>query len=233
MSNFLKAIFKSRPNRFIAICDIEGEEVKAHVPNTGRCKELLIEGVEVYLKKSNNPKRKTKYSLIFVVNKGVLVSLYSQDANRVVFEGIKEGKIKELQGYDEVLSEKTIDNSRIDIYLTKTSSNEFEDCYCEVKGVTLIKDGIAQFPDAPTERGSKHLRELLKLKKEGHRSVVFFLIQHPAGDFFRPNWENDPIFAETLKEVYNEGVEILVYKSINSLNEVKIDNHSLSFSLDK
>ena len=121
MSNFLKAIFKSRPNRFIAICDIEGEEVKAHVPNTGRCKELLIEGVEVYLKKSNNPKRKTKYSLIFVVNKGVLVSLYSQDANRVVFEGIKEGKIKELQGYDEVLSEKTIDNSRIDIYLKKTS----------------------------------------------------------------------------------------------------------------
>ena len=121
----------------------------------------------------------------------------------------------------------------VDIYLKKTSSKEFEDCYCEVKGVTLIKDGIAQFPDAPTERGSKHLRELLKLKKEGHRSVVFFLIQHPAGDFFRPNWENDPIFAETLKEVYEEGVEILVYKSINSLNEVKIDNHSLSFSLDK
>lgn len=234
MLKYLKAIFKSRPNRFIAICELDGVEVKAHVPNTGRCKELLIEGVEVYLRLSDNPKRKTKYSLIFVVNKGELVSLHSQDANRVVFEAINNGKIKELQGYSEVLSEKTIHNSRIDIYLKKTlNDGSIEDCYCEVKGVTLIKDGIAQFPDAPTERGSKHLRELLKLKKEGHRAVVFFLIQHPAGDYFRPNWENDPQFAETLKRVNSEGVEVLVYKSINTLDEVKIDDKSLDFTLDE
>ena len=233
MSDYVKAIFKSRPNRFIALCEVEGEEVKTHVPNTGRCKELLIEGVEVYLKPSDNPKRKTKYSLIFVKNKGELVSLHSQDANRVVFEAIKQGKIKELQCYTGVLSEKTIGNSRIDIYLKKTDKTKTEDCYCEVKGVTLIKDGIAQFPDAPTERGSKHLRELLKLKKEGHRAVVFFLIQHPAGDYFRPNWENDPVFARTLSEVYAEGVEILVYRSINTLEEVTLDDKSLDFTLNK
>lgn len=108
MSDFKKAIFKSRPNRFIAICEIDGDEVKAHVPNTGRCKELLIEGVTVYLLPSNNPKRKTKYSLIFVENKGELVSLYSQDANRVVFEGIKSGKVKELKGYNIIEREKQL-----------------------------------------------------------------------------------------------------------------------------
>ncbi len=234
MSDFKKAIFKSRPNRFIAICEIDGDNVKAHVPNTGRCKELLIEGVTVYLLPSNNPKRKTKYSLIFVENKGELVSLYSQDANRVVFEGIKSGKVKELKGYNIIEREKTIDNSRIDIYLGKEDNGEImEDCYCEVKGVTLIKDGLAQFPDAPTERGSKHLKELIKLKEEGHRTVVFFLIQHPAADYFRPNWENDPDFAGNLNEAYEKGVEILVYKSHNGLDKVELEGKSLDFTLKK
>lgn len=234
MSNFVKAIFKSRPNRFIAICDINGIEVKAHVPNTGRCKELLVEGVVVYLLPSDNPNRKTKYSLLFVVNKGELVSLYSQDANRIVFDGIKSGKVRELLGYNIIEREKTYDKSRIDIYLAKVNDgNIIEDCYCEVKGVTLIKDGFAQFPDAPTVRGCKHLKELIKLKKSGHRAVVFFLIQHPAGNYFSPNWENDYDFSSTLKTAYNEGVEILVYKSNNTLDKVELIGKSLDFTLEK
>lgn len=233
MSLFVKAIFKSRPNRFIAICDINGTDVRAHVPNTGRCKELLVENATVYLLPSNNPNRKTKYSLLYVLNRNELVSLYSQGANNIVFNGIKEGKVKELLDYDIIEREKTYDKSRIDIYLAKSDRGEIvEDCYCEVKGVTLIKDNMAQFPDAPTERGCKHLNELIQLKKSNHRSVIFFLIQHPAGNFFRPNWENDYKFSETLKKAHDEGVEILVYKSHNSLEtEDYLEDKSIDFTL--
>ena len=106
-----------------------------------------------------------------------------------------------------------------------------DSCYIEVKGVTLIVDGEARFPDAPTERGTKHLKELIKLKKEGNRCVVFFLIQHPAGNFFRPNWDNDPEFSKTLKEAYGEGVEILVYKCDNQLDGIELIPEPLDFDL--
>lgn len=234
MNSYVEGIFKNRPNRFIAEVEIDGILVEAHVPNTGRCKELLVPNAKVYLLPSDNPKRKTKFSLHFVLNNGVLVSLFSQQANEIVFNSIKGGKIKELQGYDVLQREKTVDNSRIDIYLGKNIDEELvEECYVEVKGVTLIKDGLAQFPDAPTERGRKHLNELINLKERGYRAVVFFLIQHPNGNKFRPNWENDPKFAEVLNEAYNKGVEILVYKCENSLDEIKILEKSLNFSLNQ
>lgn len=108
-----------------------------------------------------------------------------------------------------------------------------EPCYVEVKGVTLIVDGEARFPDAPTERGAKHLKELIKLKKEGNRCVVFFLIQHPYGNSFRPNWENDPVFSQTLNEAYEAGVEILVYKCDNQLDKIELIPESLDFDLRK
>ena len=108
-----------------------------------------------------------------------------------------------------------------------------DSCFVEVKGVTLIIDGEARFPDAPTERGAKHLKELIKLKKEGNRCCVFFLIQHPAGEFFRPNWENDPIFSQTLNEAYAEGVEILVYRCDNRLDGIELIPESLDFDLGK
>ena len=225
--DYIKGIFKNRPNRFIAEVEINGDLENAHVPNTGRCRELLIEGAIVYLKPSDNPKRKTKFSLHFVKNKGVLVSLYSQEANKIVYNTIITGKIKELEGYSVHQREKTIDDSRIDIYL----ANENEECYVEVKGVTLIIDDEARFPDAPTERGSKHLNELIKIKKDGKRAVVFFLIQHPAGNFFRPNWENDPVFSKTLNEAYENGVEILVYKCDNRLDGIDLIDKSLKFDL--
>lgn len=225
--DYVKGIFKNRPNRFIAEVEVGGEAEIAHVPNTGRCKELLVEGAVVWLKPSDNPNRKTKFSLHFVENKNVLVSLFSQQANSIVYDAIVDGKIKELVGYDYHKREKTVDNSRIDIYL----ENENEKCYVEVKGVTLIVDEEARFPDAPTERGSKHLKELIKLKKEGNRCTVFFLIQHPAGNFFRPNWENDPVFSETLNEAYENGVEIIVYKCDNQLDGVKLLPEPLDFDL--
>jgi len=271
MTDYIKAIFINRPNRFIANVEIDGEEAIAHVPNTGRCNELLVKGAIVYLLPSDDVKRKTKYSLHFVENEGALVSIYSQQANKIVYEAILNGKIPELRGYSKVEREKTIGNSRIDIYLSKKicdsedsyleSNNSFknsnslaiehdfnssninlneddfeealQDCFLEVKGVTLIKDGIAQFPDAPTTRGKKHLEELIKLKKEGHRAAVFFLIQHPNGNSFRPNWENDPDFSKTLKEAHSEGVEILAYKCRNSLNSVEIEGKALNFSLNE
>lgn len=225
--DYVRGIFKARPNRFIAEVEVDGNKEIAHVPNTGRCKELLVEDAVVWLKPSDNPNRKTKFSLHFVENKGVLVSLYSQQANSIVYDAIINGKIKELEGYDYHVREKTADNSRIDIYL----SREDEECYVEVKGVTLIVDGEARFPDAPTERGAKHLKELIKLKKEGNRCCVFFLIQHPIGKFFRPNWENDPKFSQTLNDAYGAGVEILVYRCNNQLEGIELVPESLDFDL--
>ncbi len=235
--DYVRGTFLKRPNRFIAEVEVDGNVEIAHVPNTGRCKELLVEGAAVWLNPSDNPNRKTKYSLHFVENKSVLVSLFSQEANSIVYDAIIDGKIKELSGYSYHKREKTVDNSRIDIYL----ANEEDDCcgmnflvdscYIEVKGVTLIVDGEARFPDAPTERGTKHLKELIKLKKEGNRCVVFFLIQHPAGNFFRPNWDNDPEFSKTLNEAYSQGVEILVYKCDNQLDGIKLIPEPLDFDL--
>ena len=228
--DYVKGIFKARPNRFIAEVEVNGNLEIAHVPNTGRCKELLIENATVWLKPSDNPNRKTKFSLHFVENKGVLVSLYSQQANSIVYDAVVDGKIKELSGYDNHQREKSVDNSRIDIYLENSNGDS---CFVEVKGVTLIIDGEARFPDAPTERGAKHLKELIKLKKEGNRCCVFFLIQHPAGEFFRPNWENDPIFSQTLNEAYAEGVEILVYRCDNQLSGIELIPEPLDFDLGK
>ena len=225
--DYVKGIFKARPNRFIAEVEVDGKLEIAHVPNTGRCRELLVDDAVVWLKPSDNPNRKTRFSLHFVENRGALVSLYSQQANSIVYDAIIEGKIKELSGYEIHQREKTIDNSRIDIYL----ANENEECYVEVKGVTLIIGDEARFPDAPTQRGAKHLKELIKLKKQGYRCCGCFLIQHPIGKFFRPNWENDPEFSQTLNDAYNAGVEILVYRCDNQLDGIELIPESLDFDL--
>lgn len=227
--DYVKGIFKARPNRFIAEVEVDGEMEIAHVPNTGRCRELLVDDAVVWLKPSDNPKRKTKFSLHLVENRGALVSLYSQQANSIVYDAIIDGKIKELSGYNIHQREKTIDNSRIDIYL----ANENEECYVEVKGVTLVVGSEARFPDAPTERGAKHLNELIKLKKQGIRCCVFFLIQHPIGEFFRPNWQNDPKFSQTLNDAYDAGVEILVYRCDNRLTGIELIPEPLDFDLGK
>ena len=214
--DYVKGIFKKRPNRFIAEVEVDGNIEIAHVPNTGRCKELLVEDTTVWLKPSDNPNRKTKFSLHFVENRGHLVSIYSQEANSIVYDAIVNDQIKELSGYDYHQREKTIDNSRIDIYL----ANEVDDCcgetfledpcFVEVKGVTLVVGKEARFPAA-----------------------VFFLVQHPLGESFRPNWENDPLFSQTLNEAHENGVEILVYKCDNSLEGIRLIPQPLDFDLSQ
>ena len=226
--DYVRGIFKKRPNRFIAEVEVNNEIQIAHVPNTGRCKELLVEDAIVWLKPSDNPKRKTKFTLLFVENRGHLVSIYSQQANEIVYDAIINDRINELSGYDFHQREKTIDNSRIDIYL---SNENGEECFVEVKGVTLVVGVEARFPDAPTERGTKHLNELIKLKKEGFRTAVFFLIQHPLAESFRPNWENDPLFSKTLNEAYEKGVEIIVYKCDNRLDGIDLVPEAIDFDL--
>lgn len=212
------------------------------MPNTGRCKELLVEDAIVYLRPSDNPNRKTKYSLYYVENNGALVAMFSQEANKIVFDAINRNKVKELSNYSIIESEKTIGSSRIDIYLANYNSDSMDkdskeliadETYVEVKSVTLIKNGVAQFPDAPTDRGRKHLEELISLKKEGIRAVVFFLVEHPNGNSFRPNWENDPKFSETLVKAYDEGVEILVYKTRNDFEGIELVGDCLDFNLNK
>ena len=226
--DYVRGIFKKRPNRFIAEVEVNNEIQIAHVPNTGRCKELLVEDAIVWLKPSDNPKRKTKFTLLFVENRGHLVSIYSQQANEIVYDAIINDRINELSGYDFHQREKTIDNSRIDIYL---SNENGEECFVEVKGVTLVVGVEARFPDAPTERGTKHLNELIKLKKEGFRTAVFYLIQHPLAESFRPNWENDPLFSKTLNEAYQKVVEIIVNKCDNRLDGIDLVPEAIDFDL--
>ena len=163
----VEAKFISRPNRFIAHVDIDGTEVVVHVKNTGRCKELLIPGCRVYLEKATNPERKTPYDLVAVDTPIGIINIDSQAPNAVVKEWLMK------QDYDLVVPEYKYGNSRIDFYMEKG-----EDKYLlEVKGCTLIKDGIGYFPDAPTERGVKHLRELTAAIDKGYKAMAAFVIQ--------------------------------------------------------
>ncbi|HBI93447.1 MAG TPA: DNA/RNA nuclease SfsA, partial [Terrisporobacter glycolicus] len=160
-NNMIKAKFIERPNRFVAYCDINGEVEKIHVKNTGKCKELLVPGYEVYLEKSNNPARATKYSLIAVKKGDRLINMDSQVTNKMVYEAL-EDKSLILPGFDEEITlikpEKTYGNSRFDVYVEGNTKKAF----IEVKGCTLEIDGVVKFPDAKTERGVKHVKELIK-----------------------------------------------------------------------
>ncbi|WP_405376474.1 DNA/RNA nuclease SfsA [Pseudobutyrivibrio sp.] len=194
-----EAKFISRPNRFIAHVEVHGEEIKVHVKNTGRCKELLIPGRTVYLEKASNPDRKTPFDLVAVETPIGIVNIDSQAPNAVVKEWLMK------QDYDLVVPEYKYGNSRIDFYMEKG-----EDKYLlEVKGCTLIKDGIGYFPDAPTERGVKHLRELTAAIDKGYKAMAAFVIQVEGVSEVRPNIETHPEFGVALNEAKNAGVEVL------------------------
>ena len=208
--NMVSGIFIERPNRFIAHVQVCGEIVVAHVKNTGRCKELLIPGATVILRKENNEKRKTPYSLISVYKGDMLINMDSQIPNYVVEEALKLDKIAGIQA-SLVKREKTYMSSRFDIFFHNKLSGK--DAFMEVKGVTLEADGIAKFPDAPTARGSKHINHLIHAAKEGYEAYIFFLVQINGLETFTPNRETDPVFADTLKEAESCGVKILCYNS--------------------
>lgn len=218
--NIYVAIFLERPNRFNAKVIFEEREIVVHVPNTGRCKEILIPGCQVFIREETNPTRKTKYDLIGAYKGEKNICIDSQIPNKVVGEALKNGAVDKLKAYTNILSEKTFGNSRFDFKLSKDNDEEY---YLEVKGVTLEEGGNSRFPDAPTERGTKHLLELIEVKKTGRGAGVFFLVQIEDVKTFRPNDETDPKFAEALREAAKNGVDIFAYSSIVTKSGIKLD----------
>ena len=243
------ATFLSRPNRFIArVCLLDGQEEIVHVKNTGRCKELLIPGCKVYLEKSENPNRKTLYDLIAVekrydeifdwgifplafrkrMNDGkektLLFNIDSQAPNKVVLEWLKK------QDYSVIKPEFTFGKSRFDFYLEKVDSvtGKTEKILMEVKGCTLEIDGVGYFPDAPTERGVKHLNELSDAIGEGYKSVLAFVIQMEGVTEVFPNVKTHPEFADALEEAQKAGVEVWFLQCCvteDTLEIVDVNNH--------
>ena len=212
-SNTKTARFLSRPNRFVAIVAIDGKAEAVHVKNTGRCKELLIPGSTVVLTKPGGSARKTNYDLIAVYRDGQLINIDSQAPNKVVKEWL------EAQDYDVVRPEYTYGNSRIDFYLEKGEHK----ILMEVKGCTLEINGIGYFPDAPTERGVKHLRELTAARQEGYECVVAFVIQMEGVTEVRPYVEMQPEFGTALAEAEAAGVKVLFLPCKVGRDWLKID----------
>ena len=201
--NITKAKFIKRPNRFIAEVEIEGQKEIVHVKNTGRCKERLLPGCEVWLTAPGTPNRKTKYDLVAVrKDNGILFNIDSQAPNKVVKEWLA------LQDYDVVIPEYTYGDSRIDFYMER----ENQKYLMEVKGCTLEVDGVGYFPDAPTERGVKHIRELIKAKEAGYTAILAFVIQMDGVSEVRPNVDTHPEFGTALEEAKKAGVELWFLK---------------------
>ncbi len=201
--NIIKGEFVDRPNRFIANIIIDGVVEVCHVKNTGRCKELLIEGSTVYLEKTDNPNRKTKYDLIAVQKGNKLINMDSQNVNYVVHEYLPNL-------FDDIVNikpEYIYGNSRFDIYV----ETEKDKIFIEVKGVTLENDGVARFPDAPTERGVKHLKELQKAVTEGYKAYVLFVVQMENVKCFEPNYKSHLEFVDELKRAKENGVIPLAF----------------------
>lgn len=199
-----KGIFQSRPNRFIANVEINGVNEVCHVKNTGRCKELLIPGkTTVYVQESDNPNRKTKYSVIGVLKGDRKINMDSQVTNKVVHEWISKGNL--FNDVTLIKPEKKYKNSRFDFYVeTKT-----EKAFIEVKGATLEENNIVRFPDAPTERGVKHIHELCECLKEGYKAYIIFVIQMKDVLYFTPNDETHKEFGAALREAEKKGVKII------------------------
>ena len=196
----VEGVFIDRPNRFIAHVDVNGIVETVHVKNTGRCRELLVPGAAVRLEVSDNPKRKTKYDLVMVCKQGLgWVNMDSQAPNKVVAEWLATGD------YDLVKQEYPYGKSRIDFYMEKGSAKYL----LEVKGCTLEVDGIGYFPDAPTERGVKHLHELEQAQQAGYRCAVAFVIQMEGVTEVRPNISTQPEFGTALEEAKTAGVRVL------------------------
>lgn len=208
--------FKARPNRFIAHVEIDGHIEVCHVKNTGRCRELLLEGSRVFLEQSDNPNRKTKYDLISVYKGDVLVNMDSQVPNKAVGEWLTSGGL--FEDITLIKPEKTYGSSRFDFYVEAGGRRIF----MEVKGVTLENDRTARFPDAPTERGVKHLKELQACLDEGYEAYVIFVIQMKGVDCFMPNEETHKEFADTLRMVEKSGVKVLAYDCDVTKDSIKI-----------
>jgi sugar fermentation stimulation protein A len=200
--NMVPGIFLSRPNRFIAHILIDGQEEIVHVKNTGRCRELLPKGAAVFCQRSDNPNRKTKFDLITVRKGERLINMDSQAPNVAAGEWLKAGGLGEIS---DLKAEFRHGDSRFDFSFVKDGKR----CFLEVKGVTLETDGVCAFPDAPTERGAKHLRGLTRAVQEGYGGYVLFVIQMADVKYLHPNDDTDPEFGKALREAAANGVRVL------------------------
>lgn len=216
--NTKRAVFLDRPNRFIAHVDLNGQTETVHVKNTGRCKELLIPGTEVILEESVNPARKTKYDLICVNKSGRWINMDSQVPNKAAAEWIRAGRLfpEEVT----LKTEKVYGNSRFDIYVESPCRKAF----IEVKGVTLEENDIARFPDAPTQRGVKHVEELIRCQEDGYEAYLLFVIQMKGIREFEPNWSTHPQFGEVLQKAQNAGVHLLAYDCLIREDYIEIQD---------
>lgn len=205
------AVFLSRPNRFTAVCSLDGAEVLAHVKNTGRCRELLVPGAQVLLQYQPAPDRKTRYTLTHVQKGERLVHIDSQAPNHLVEEALRNGSLSlpGLGGLCAIRPETFYGDSRFDFYLEGTQARGF----AEVKGVTLEEDGWARFPDAPTQRGVKHLEHLVRAAGEGYLCYAIFVIQTGGIRLFSPNWRTHPAFGQALISAQNAGVCLLAFET--------------------
>lgn len=210
-------IFLERPNRFIAHVEIGGQEEIVHVKNTGRCRELLRPGVQVWCQRSHNPARKTKFDLITVKKGDCLVNMDAQAPNAAAGEWLKAGGLGPIS---DLKAESVHGNSRFDFSFTRDGIP----CFLEVKGVTLESDGVCSFPDAPTQRGTKHLRELTQLAQAEYDTYVLFVIQMENVKFFHPNDRTDPDFAQALRQAWQAGVHILAMDCVVTEDSMLIRN---------
>ncbi|MBQ7703018.1 MAG: DNA/RNA nuclease SfsA [Firmicutes bacterium] len=208
--NIVKGEFISRPNRFIANVMIDEVPTTVHVKNTGRCRELLKPGATVYLEKSDNPDRKTLYDLVAVQKAHRLVNMDSQIPNAAAYEWIEAGHFK--KDLSLLRREVTFGNSRFDLYLEyNDEAGEAHRAFVEVKGVTLEDNDVVRFPDAPTERGIKHIHELAQCLKEGYEAYLLFVVQMKDVKYFEPDRAIHKDFADALKEAAEQGVQVLAY----------------------
>ena len=213
--NMVPGMFLARPNRFIAHVEIAGQVEVCHVKNTGRCRELLPEGARVWCQQFDNPNRKTKFDLITVQKGRRWINMDSQAPNVAAKEWLLAGGLGEIS---ELKGEYTHGDSRFDFSFMKDGRR----CFLEVKGVTLEQDGVCAFPDAPTERGTKHLRGLTKLTQEGYGAYVLFVIQMADVVYLHPNDATDPNFGKALREAANAGVQVLAVDCLVTENTMQI-----------
>ncbi|MGN1010992.1 MAG: DNA/RNA nuclease SfsA [Clostridia bacterium] len=219
MDHLQQGVFVERKNRFVAEVELNGERVGVHVPNTGRCKELFVPGAKVYVQPAENLARKYAYTLRAVYKGDQLVHIDSAGANRLVEEALLNGAVKGLEDVTDVEREKTYGSSRFDFRFRKGGKI----CYMEVKGVTLEENGTAMFPDAPTERGARHLKELVQAREEGFGAYVMFVIQMKGVDRFTPNVPRDPAFARNLILAAEAGVTVMACDTLVTPEKITLD----------
>lgn len=217
--NLEEGVFIERKNRFVAEIEVNGTRTFAHVPNTGRCKEIFVPRAKIIVSRSLNPNRKYAYTLLMVYKKDMLIHIDSAGANRLTEEALAAKRIKGLEAVTDVKREQTFGRSRFDFRFQQGQKT----CYMEVKGVTLEENGVAKFPDAPTERGARHLSELMDAAMAGYGAYVLFVIQMKGVTSFTPFQERDQRFTKNLVKASRAGVTVLAYDTVVTPENITLD----------